>query len=177
MSIKTKWVLDPTHSEVQFKVKHLVISTVTGSFKSLDGSIETENDDVTDAQVEFSLDVSSIDTNQPDRDAHLKSADFFDAEKYPRISFRSASFKKSGDDYELTGDLTIKGVTRPVKLDVEYGGTVTDPYGNVKAGFESSTKISRKEYGLTWNAVTEAGAIVVADDVKLIANVQFVKHA
>lgn len=176
MSTKTKWILDPTHSEVQFKVKHLVISTVTGTFKSLDGTIETDNEDFTGAQIDFSLEVGSIDTNQADRDAHLKSADFFDVEKYPKISFISTSFDKAGNDYELNGNLTIKDVTKPIKLEVEYGGTVTDPYGNIKAGFEISTRISRKEYGLTWNAITEAGAIVVGDDIKLLANVQFVKQ-
>jgi polyisoprenoid-binding protein YceI len=177
MSVKTKWALDPTHSEVHFKVKHLVISTVTGTFKAFDGSFETENDDFSDAQIEFSLDVNSIDTNQEQRDTHLKSADFFDAEKYPKISFKSTSFTKDGDDYVLQGDLTIKETTKPVKLNVEYGGTATDFYGNEKAGFDLTGKISRKEFGVTWDAVTEAGAIVVGDEVKLNINVQFAKQA
>jgi polyisoprenoid-binding protein YceI len=175
MSVKTKWALDPTHSEVHFKVKHLVISTVTGTFKSFEGSFQTENEDFTNADIEFSLDIDSIDTNQEQRDGHLKSADFFDAEKYPKISFKSTSFTKDGDDYELVGNLTVKDVTKPVKLNVEYGGTATDFYGNNKAGFEITGKISRKEFGLTWDAVTEAGAIVVGDDIKLIINAQFAK--
>lgn len=177
MSVKTKWALDPTHSEVNFKVKHLVISSVTGTFKSFEGGFETDHEDFSNADIDFSLDVNSIDTNQEQRDAHLKSADFFDQEKYPKISFKSTSFTKSGDDYELTGNLNVKDVTKPIKLKVEYGGTATDFYGNEKAGFEITGKISRKEYGLTWDAVTEAGAIVVGDDIKLNINAQFAKQA
>lgn len=169
----TKWVLDPMHSEVQFKVKHLVISTVTGSFKIFEGNLETENDNFTNANISFSLDVNSIDTNQEARDNHLKSAEFFDAEKYPTITFKSTSF--DGDD--LKGDLTIKGITKPVTLEVEHGGTATDFYGNTKAGFEVAGKINRKEFGLTWEGVTEAGSIVVGEDIKLIINVQFAKQA
>ena len=176
-AVKTKWIIDPMHSEVHFKVKHLVISTVTGTFKSFDGSLESENEDFQGAAIEFSLDVNSIDTNQEQRDAHLKSADFFDAEQFPKISFKSTSFEKDGDDYELSGDLTVRNVTKPVKLNVEYGGTATDFYGNDKAGFEVSGKISRKEFGLTWDGITEAGAIVVGDDIKLQINVQFAKQA
>lgn len=175
---KTKWVLDPMHSEVQFKIKHLVISTVTGSFKSFDASAESNGEDFNDASIEFSLDVNSIDTNQADRDTHLKSADFFEAEKYPKISFKSTSFRNTGgDSYKLTGDLTIKDVTKSVTLDVEHGGIATDFYGNVKAGFDVSGKLSRKEFGLQWNAITEAGAIVVGDDVKLFINIQLAKQA
>ena len=174
----TKWVLDPTHSEVQFKVKHLVISTVTGSFKTFEGTLETEGDDITNGKVEFSADVNSVDTNQGQRDGHLKSEDFFDAEKYPKLTFKSTSFTKKGDgEYTLDGDLTIKDVTKPVKLDVEYGGSAADFYGNTKAGFEVTGKINRKDFGLTWNGVTEAGSIVVGEEVKLIFNVQFAKQA
>lgn len=176
-AVKTNWLIDPTHSEVHFKVKHLVISTVTGTFKSFKGSMESENDDFQDAAIEFTLDVSSIDTNQEQRDGHLKSADFFDAEQFQKISFKSTSFKKVGDDYELSGDLTLKNVSKSVKLNVEYGGRATDFYGNDKAGFEVSGKISRKEFGLTWDGITEAGAIVVGDDIKLQINVQFAKQA
>jgi len=175
-AIKTKWAIDPAHSEVQFKVKHLVISTVTGTFKVFDGNFETENEDFSDAEIEFSIDTNSIDTNQPDRDAHLRSADFFDAEKYPKINFKSTSFEKvEGERYKLEGDLTIKDVTKPVTFDAEFGGTATDFYGNVKAGFEVSGKINRKEFGLVWSAITEAGAIVVGEDVKLNINLQFTR--
>ncbi len=176
-AVKTKWTVDPTHSEVHFKIKHLVISTVTGTFKSFEGGLETENDEFNEANIEFSLDVSSIDTNQEQRDEHLKSADFFDAAQFPKISFKSTSFEKDGDEYELTGNLTVRDITKPVKLSVEYGGTATDFYGNEKAGFEVSGKISRKEFGLTWDGITEAGAIVLGDDIKLNINLQLAKQA
>ncbi len=169
----TKWVLDPMHSEVQFKVKHLVISTVTGSFKTFEGELETENDDFTGANINFSLDVNSIDTNQEQRDGHLKTGYFFDAEQYPTITFKSTSF----DGEELIGDLTIKGITKSVTLEVEHGGSATDFYGNTKAGFEVTGKINRKDFGLTWDGVTEAGSVVLGSDIKLSINVQFAKEA
>jgi polyisoprenoid-binding protein YceI len=177
MATVTKWVLDPMHSEVQFKVKHLVISTVTGSFKQFEGTMETESDDFTNAHITFSLDVNSIDTNQDQRDGHLKGADFFDAEKYPAITFQSTSFEKNGGDYTLKGNLTVKDVTKPVTLAAEYGGVATDFYGNTKAGFDVTGKINRKEFGLTWDGITEAGSVVVSEEVKLIFNVQFAKQA
>jgi polyisoprenoid-binding protein YceI len=174
----TKWVIDPMHSEVQFKVKHLVISTVSGFFKSFAGELVTDGDDFENAEIDFTLDIDSIDTNQSQRDEHLKSAEFFDAATYPKISFKSTSFTKTGDDeYALKGDLTIKDVTKPVSLDVEFGGSAADFYGNTKAGFEISGKINRKEFGLTWDGVTEAGSIVVGEDIKLLINVQFAKQA
>ena len=169
----TKWVLDPMHSEVQFKVKHLVISTVTGSFKTFEGELTTENEDFTEANISFSLDVNSIDTTQAQRDEHLKSAEFFDAEQYPTITFKSTSF----DGEELKGDLTIKGITKPVSLEVEHGGTAADFYGNTKAGFDVTGKINRKDFGLTWDGVTEAGSVVLGSDIKLSINVQFAKQA
>lgn len=179
METATKWVIDPAHSEVQFKVKHLVISTVTGFFKSFEGELETSGDDFEDAEISFALDINSIDTNQSQRDGHLKSADFFDAEQYPKITFKSTSFKKTSDEdvYTLTGDLTIKGITKPVTLAAEFGGSTNDFYGNTKAGFEVSGKINRKEFGLTWDGVTEAGSVVVGEDIKLLINVQFAKQA
>ncbi|WP_017258945.1 YceI family protein [Pedobacter arcticus] len=177
MANQEKWILDPTHSEIQFKVKHLVISTVTGTFKSFEASLNTTQDDFSNAEIDFSIAVDSIDTNQTDRDNHLKSADFFDAEKFPAIKFKSTSFVKTGDDYILAGDITVKDITKPIKFAVEFGGTATDFYANQKAGFELTGKISRKEFGLTWSAVTEAGAIVVGDDIKLSASVQFTKQA
>lgn len=172
----TKWGIDATHSEITFKVKHLVISTVTGKFREFDAAIETENEDFEDAKITFEADINSIDTNNEDRDNHLKSDDFFNAEEHPKLTFESTSFKKTGDgEYKLIGDLTIRGNTKTVELDAEYGGTVVDPYGNTKAGFEVSGKINRKEFGLKWSAVTEAGNVVVSDEVKLNLNVQFVK--
>lgn len=172
----TTWVIDPTHSEIQFKVKHLVISTVTGSFKSFEGQLTTENEDFNDASVTFSTETSSIDTNQAQRDEHLKSADFFESEKYPKISFAGKLVKKGGDDYSLKGDLTVKDITKPFEFAVEHGGNMTDMYGNNKSGFEITGKLNRKEFGLTWGAVTEAGGVVVGDDIKLIANIQVVKQ-
>lgn len=171
----TKWGIDPTHTEVQFKVKHLVIATVTGFFKKFSGSVESESDDFNGASVKFSLDVNSIDTNQTDRDAHLKSPDFFAAEQYPTVDFEGTLNKVSGNDYKLEGNLTMRGTTKPVVLTVEYGGTVVDPWGNTKAGFEINGKVNRKEFGLNWSAVTEAGGVVVSDEVKLHINAEIAK--
>ena len=178
MATLTKWAIDPMHSEVQFKVRHLVISTVSGFFKSFEGTAETESEDFEDAEIAFSLDIDSIDTTQSQRDEHLKSPEFFDAAQYPKIFFKSTSFKKTGDDeYDLTGDLTIKGVTKSVKLEAEYGGSTADFYGNTKAGFEVTGKINRKDFGLTWDGITEAGSIVLGEDIKLIINIQLAKQA
>ena len=175
-AVKTTWAVDPTHSEVQFKVKHLVISTVTGFFRSFEGSVNTGNEDFEGAEVEFKLDVNSIDTNQKDRDNHLKSDDFFSAEKYPNLVFENGVLNKKGEDYELIGDLTIKETTKKVALKAELGGIMVDPYGNTKAGFEINGKVNRKEFGLSWDAVTEAGGIVVGDEVKLHFNIQIAKQ-
>lgn len=171
----TKWAIDTTHTEVQFKVKHLVIATVTGSFKKFSGSIESESDDFDGAQASFSLDVNSIDTNQSDRDAHLKSPDFFAAEQYPTADFSGILKKVSGNDYKLVGDLTLRGTTKQVELSVEFGGIMVDPWGNTKAGFEINGKINRKDFGLNWNAITEAGGMVVSEEVKLHLNVELAK--
>lgn len=169
----TTWAVDPMHSEVLFKVKHLVISTVTGSFKNFKGSAITDGDNFENAAIQFSLDVNSIDTRQESRDAHLKSADFFDAELFPDIQFTSTSFTKTDDDqYKMLGDLTMKGITKPVALNVEYGGTENDLYGTKKVGFEITGKINRKEFGLTYNALTETGGLALGEDIKLIANIQ-----
>lgn len=170
--------IDAMHSEITFKVKHLMITNVTGSFQQFDASMDSTADDFSDAKISFEADVNSISTNNEQRDEHLKSDDFFSAAQFPTIQFVSSSFtKKSGSDYTLKGDLTIKGVTKPVELAVEFGGTMTDFYGQNKAGFEISGKISRSEFGLTWSAVTEAGGVVVSDDIKLHMAVQMVKQA
>ena len=174
----TKWAVDPMHSEVQFKVKHLVISTVTGAFKTFSGEAITAGNDFENAAISFSLDVNSVDTNQAQRDEHLRSADFFEAETYPEIQFRSTSFTKvKGDDYKLLGDLTMKGVTKPVELQAEFGGSAKDAYGNTKYGFEVTGKINRKEFGLTYNALTETGGLALGEDIKLIANIQVAQVA
>jgi polyisoprenoid-binding protein YceI len=171
----TKWSIDTTHTEVHFKVKHLVIATVTGSFKKFSGSVESSSEDFNGAAVEFTLDVNSIDTNQSDRDAHLKSPDFFAAAEFPSIDFKGVLKKVSSNDYKLAGDLTIRGTSKEVELAVEFGGSTVDPWGNKKAGFEINGKINRKEFGLNWNALTEAGGMVVSEEVKLHLNVELVK--
>jgi polyisoprenoid-binding protein YceI len=172
---KTTWKIDPTHSEVQFKVKHLVISTVTGAFKSFEGGLETAGDDFNGADASFSIATASVDTNVADRDAHLKSAEFFDSENYANMTFEGVLKHKSGDDYKLVGTLTIKNITKEVELTVEHGGVMVDGYGQTKAGFEITGNINRKDFGLTWSMVTEAGGVVVGDTVKLHLNVQLVK--
>ena len=174
----TIWKIDPAHSEVQFKVRHLMITTVTGYFRHVDLLVETEDDDFTQAKkLEFTADASSLDTNSEQRDAHLRSADFFDAEKFGQIRFSGKVLERAaGDDYKLTGDLTIRGITKPVTVDVHFGGIVIDPYGQTKAGFEVEGKISRKEFGLVWNAMTEAGQVVVGDDIRILCEIQLIKQ-
>ena len=174
---KTKWVIDAAHSEILFKVKHLVITTLSGKFDKFEGSMSSSSGDFSDADIEFSADVNSINTNQAERDGNLKSLEFFDAANYPKIIFKSKTFKKNtGSDYLLTGDLTIRGVNKTVELTVEYGGTTKDPWGNTKAGFEINGKINRKDFGLTWSAVTETGGLVVGDEVKLQLVVELIKQ-
>jgi len=174
----TKWVIDPAHSEVQFKVKHMMITTVTGSFKEFNSSVETTGEDFSNARISFEANTASIFTNSDQRDAHLRSADFFDSEKYPVLTFTGSGLEKIDDDnYKLTGDLTIRGVTKPAVLDVEAGGVGKDPWGNTKAGFSISGKINRKEWGLNWNAALEAGGVLVSDDVRIFCEVQYAKQA
>lgn len=172
----SKWAVDPTHTEVHFKIKHLVISNVTGVFKKFGGVAELD-EQLTSGSVTFTIDPASIDTNQAQRDAHLTSADFFDVEKYPEIKFESTALSKvKGDHYQLAGHLTMRGVTKPITLDVEFGGIAKDGYGNTKMGFEVTATVHRKDFGLNWNMVTEAGGLTVGEDVKLLANVQLVKQ-
>ncbi|WP_298262971.1 YceI family protein [uncultured Lutibacter sp.] len=171
----TKWAIDPTHSEITFKVKHLMISNVKGEFKTFEGTIDGE--DFTKSKISASIDASSISTNNDDRDTHLKSADFFEIESYPEITFVSKSIKKVDDDeFKLVGDLTIKGTTKEITLDTEFGGYMKDPYGNEKAGFSINGKLNRKDYGLNWNAALEAGGVMVGNEIKINAEVQFVKQ-
>lgn len=173
----TKWVLDPTHSELEFKVKHLMITTVTGKFTDFTATLATEDEDFSSADVTFEAQIASISTSNTDRDNHLKSGDFFDAETYPTMKFETASLTKKDDDYVLNGELTVKGITKPVKLNVEFGGVATDPWGNVKAGFTLNGKINRTEFGLTWNAALETGGVMVSEDVRILGELQFVKQA
>ena len=171
----TKWGIDVTHTEIQFKVKHLVIATTTGFFRKFSGSIEADTEDFDSASVQFSLEANSIDTNQADRDTHLKSADFFAVAEYPTVDFAGSLKKLSGTDYELNGDLTIRGTTKAISFPVEFGGIVVDPWGNTKAGFEINGKINRKDFGLNWNALTEAGGMVVSEEVKIHINAELAK--
>lgn len=171
---KTQWVIDSLHSEISFKAKHLVITTVTGKFKTFSGTVETSSPDFSDAVINFTAEIGSIDTGSEQRDGHLTSPDFFDAATYPTLSFASTKLvKESGDNYKLHGNLTIKNVTQPVVLDVEYAGTHKDPfYGKTKAGFELNGKILRKDFGLAWDVLTEAGGAVVSNEIKLHCNIQ-----
>ena len=171
-----KWNLDPTHSELQFKVKHLMITNVTGSFTDFSVDAESEDEKFSNPKVSFSAKIASINTANEQRDGHLKSADFFDAEKFPELRFVSTGVKNNdGETFDLVGDLTIKDVTKPVTLKVEFGGVAKDPWGNVKAGFTVNTKINRTEFGLTWNAAVETGGVLVSEDVKISAEIQLVK--
>ena len=173
-----QWLIDTTHSEVQFKVKHLLISTVTGQFLKFDGTLESQGENFDNAKTTFEAEIESINTNLADRDAHLKSADFFDANTFPKLTFESTSFiNKGGDKYAITGNLTLKDMTKTITLDAHYGGKMTDFYNQTKVGFEISGSINRKDFGLNWSAVTEAGGIVVSDEVKLILNVQFTQKS
>jgi polyisoprenoid-binding protein YceI len=173
-----QWKIDPAHSEILFKVKHLMITTVTGYFKKFDLTVETEAEDFTTAKkIEFTADIDSIHTNNEQRDTHLKSADFFNAEEHAQLRFVGTRYEAKEDEAKLHGELTIRGITKPLTVNVEFGGTVVDPYGQTKAGFTVNGKISRREFGLTWNAVTEAGSVVVSDEIKIHAEVQLVKQA
>lgn len=171
----TKWVLDPAHSELSFKVRHMVISTVTGNFEKFDATIESESEDFSGAKVQMEAEVASIDTKNGDRDQHLKSADFFAADTYPILRFANGTLQKNGSDYRLEGDLTIRDVTKRMSFAVDFNGLAVDPWGNTKAGFELSGKLDRTDFGLTWNTITEAGGVLVSEEVKLIASLQFQK--
>lgn len=170
------WKIDGAHSQVQFKVKHLVVTTVTGSFGKFDAEMEWPGDDLTSAKINFTAEVDSINTGNAQRDGHLKSDDFFNAAKYPQIKFVSKAVKKiDGDNYKLEGDITIRDTTKPISLNVVYGGTVKNPYNLTVAGFEITGKINRKDFGLKWTASTEAGQIVVSDEVRLDITVEMIQ--
>ena len=173
----TTWVLDPTHSELQFKIKHLMISTVSGQFNQFKGTAETNNDDFTSAKVHFEAEINSISTNNEQRDEHLKAADFFNAEIYPKLVFEGENMEKTGEDeYKLHGILTIKNVSKKLVLDVEFGGITKDPWGNTRTGFSVTGKINRQDYGISFGTVSETGGLLLGDEVRINANVQFVKQ-
>lgn len=167
-NLNGSWTIDQSHSDIHFKVRHLVISTVTGLFNDFEAKMLVSGDDFTTAQITFSADTDSISTGNKDRDNHLKTDDFFNSEKYPKITFKSKKITSLGENnYSMVGDFTIRDVTKEIALDVEFGGTIVDPYGNTKAGFTLEGKINRKEFGLKWGAVTETGGVVVSDEVRL----------
>ena len=172
------WALDPTHSELQFKIKHLMISTVSGQFNEFKATVETDDDDFANAKIQFEAAVNSISTNNEQRDAHLKNGDFFDVEKYPAITFESDRMEKTGDaDYKIHGTLTMRGVSNKITLNAEFGGITKDPWGNTRTGFSVTGKINRQDFGMSFGAVTETGGLLLGDEVKINANVQFVKAA
>lgn len=177
MSTKTKWVIDPAHSEVGFKVKHLMITNIKGNFGEYDASIYTTGDDFLSAEVDFWINAASINTGSPDRDTHLKSADFLDVDNHPQITFAGNTYEPVDNDgsYDVFGDLTIKGITKKIKLNVEFGGVVRDPWGNEKAGVAVNGKVNRKDWGLNWNAALEAGGVLVGDEVRIDCEFQLKK--
>ena len=173
----TKWALDPIHSEVAFKIKHLMISTVTGHFKKFDLVAETTTEDFSSVKkLEFTADVDSITTDNDQRDGHLKSADFFNAEQFPQLKFIGKKYDVNDEEGSITGELTMHGITKPLTLKVEFGGIVQDPYGRTKAGFTITGKLNRKDFGLSWGTVTETGNVVLSDEVKINAEIQLVKQ-
>lgn len=176
---QTKWSIDPVHSEIGFKIKHLMITNIKGVFKEFDASIYTTNEDFLTAEIDFWMNPASVDTGDAKRDEHLAGPDFFDVENHKEITFTGNTFEKTDNDgsYELYGELSIKGITKQIKLDVEFGGVMKDPWGNEKAGFSINGKISRKDWGLTWNSVLETGGVMVSDEVKISCELQLVKQS
>jgi polyisoprenoid-binding protein YceI len=177
-AISMAWNIDAMHSHVTFSVRHMVVSTVKGHFNVLSGTLDVDAANPANSWVRAEIDAASIDTNEPNRDKHLCAPDFFDVEKYPKITFKSTEVEPVRDnDYKVTGDLTLHGVTKPVIFDVEYSGEVKDPYGFRRAGFSGKTKISRKEWGLTWHTLLETGGAVVSDEVKIEVDLEAVTKA
>jgi polyisoprenoid-binding protein YceI len=174
----TKWVLDPTHSQLGFKIKHLMITNVSGSFKNFQAEVETNQTDFSTAQINLTAEMESISTNNEQRDAHLRNADFFEVEKYPELKFRSTKVEKTNvDTFALYGELTLKGITKPVKLHVEYNGVAKDPWGGERAGFVITGKINRSDWGVNFNGVLETGSVMLSEEVKITGEIQLVKQA
>ena len=173
--IRSKWAIDPAHSEVRFKIKHLGITNVNGTFAVFQGDVETENDDFDNASVHFEINADSISTKHADRDKHLKSPDLFDTQTFPRITF-DGKLQKGGDDYQLSGMLTIRGTTKHIVMDAEFTGTEKGRFNDFRAGFEVNGKINCKDFGLTWNVLTEAGSFVVGEEVKLQFDIQLIRQ-
>lgn len=172
----TQWQIDTAHSSASFSIKHMMIAKVHGGFEKLSGTLVLDSSDITKSSVQASVEAASINTREPQRDAHLKSADFFDVEKYPTLDFKSTKVEKDGDDLKVTGQLTIHGVSKEVVFQVEGPSQeMKDPYGNIKIGISATTKIKRKDFGLGWNAALEAGGVLVGDDVSLSLDIQFAR--
>ncbi|WP_223699930.1 YceI family protein [Sutcliffiella deserti] len=173
---KTNWNVDKAHSTVDFSVKHMMFATVKGGFNEYDATIVADPTDLTTASIEFTVDVASIDTRSSDRDAHLRSADFFDVDNHPKMTFKSTNIEKTDEnEYNVTGDLTVRGTTKPETFSVTFEGTGLDPWGNEKAGFAVEGKIKRSDFGLTWNAPLEAGGVLVGDQIKIELQLQAAK--
>jgi polyisoprenoid-binding protein YceI len=168
----TVWTIDNAHSAVEFAVKHMMFATAKGRFGSVSGTIALDNENVANSSVDVTIDATSIDTRDEKRDGHLKSADFFDVENYPAITFRSTRVEPDGDDLKVTGDLTIRGVTHQVVLDAEFNGQGTNPWGQQVISYSATTKVNRKEFGLNWNAALETGGMLVGDDVKISIEIE-----
>jgi polyisoprenoid-binding protein YceI len=177
METRTKWIIDPTHSEIAFKVKHLMITNVRGQFKEFEASIYTIEDDFMTAEIDFWINPASVDTGNADRDIHLKSPDFFDVDQFKEIRFAGNSYEKVDIEgsYEMWGDLTIKGITKKIKLEVEFAGVITDPWGDKKAGFSINGKIHRKDWGLVWNGALDGGGMLLSDEVRISCEVELKK--
>ena len=174
----TKWIIDPTHSEVHFKVRHLMVSWVTGSINQFNATLETDGEDLSSGKVQFTADIDSISTNNEQRDAHLKTGDFFDAVNHPQLAFESDKLEKINEEnYKVHGKLTMRGVTKNIVLNVEYGGATQDPWGNTRIGVSVSGKINRKDFGVSFSMVSETGGILLGEEVTITANTQFVKQA
>lgn len=173
----TKWVIDGTHSELGFKIKHLMISNVSGSFKNFQATVETVDEDFSTAQINLTADMASITTNNEQRDAHLRNSDFFEVDNYPELKFQSTKVEKVDDDtFSVTGQLTLKGITKDVKLNLEYNGVTKDPWGGERAGFVVAGKINRSDWGVSFNGVLETGGVVLSEEVKIIGEIQLVKQ-
>ena len=175
---KTVWTIDQAHSEIGFKVKHMMFTNVSGKFNAFEARIENEDDNFETSKISFSAEVNSVDSGNEDRDNHLRSFDFFDVENFPKLKFESTNIQKlSNDEFKITGDLTIKDVTKSIVLDADFGGLMKDPWGNTKVGLSLKGKINRKDFGLTWNAALETGGVLVGEDIKLVSEIQFLKEA
>ncbi|MDX8573287.1 YceI family protein [Elizabethkingia sp. HX QKY] len=174
---KSIWAIDPTHSEIGFKVKHMMFTNVSGKFEEIYVNLENEDDHFETSDITFSAEVNSVNTGNLDRDNHLRSTDFFDAEHYSKITFKSTAIKKINEgEFQILGDLTIKNVTQSIALDAEYSGLMKDPWGNTKMGLSINGKINRKDFGLTWNASLETGGVLVGEEIKLTAEIQLIKQ-